>query len=783
MRKVRRRARPAFTQDSDFLFRRYDYERFRAEGGVRSSQEVLSLGDALGPFYDSVVDHAYRTFQGKCAYTEVPIEPRLELHRPEADAYDPVRDIEADHYWWTAMWHGNWYVASEEVAALKRNNFPVVGPRATPPDGRGELPVARPDRHLDRGLLLDPCRDQPLLHLRFGADGRVSPWSDDWSPWLAWSALHGQGTIELLDLNSPSLVESRLIAIDRAVASHRAFGRVTEEAVDPSLPHVGAIRQVLAQRILRGRPATLGDAATLLAPELVPLLAADEMEHRPSVFEEVLRALPVTEGRLHHILERAAIAARHRPRSVSPASEASAVPSQPDVIVIPRTAGITRVAISNFQAIADLEIDIPTRAAEADPARPAASSATSDRLVEGRPWAMFLGENGVGKSSVLKAIGLALAGDSLGDLVERCGLRWSDLLRTGTERGFVAVEFTGGIVVKLEFDRNGGRYVGRPHRMQTFIRGFGATRLADDDSPSHNSHVRLENLYDARAPVVHAERWLTEHLSDAQFNAVAVTLARLLDRDDELTDPRLPTQSRLIRRVDGRVHVGEHPLRMLSDGYRSMIALACALMDGAGEGLSDMRNASGIVLLDELGSHLHPRWKMRITRTLREVFPSLQFIVTTHEPLCLRGLFAGEVIGVRPSSAIRAPGWRAEFDRIEQSPSRLRVDQLLTSEFFGLDTAIDPSVDEQFQRYYAMIRRDDPDEAAERARLRLELSHHGVLGYTARDQLVYEAIDQFLARGVEMSSEDRAIERRSTLARVADIWSVVARQRLDGEGR
>ena len=139
-------------------------------------------------------------------------------------------------------------------------------------------------------------------------------------------------------------------------------------------------------------------------------------------------------------------------------------------------------------------------------------------------------------------------------------------------------------------------------------------------------------------------------------------------------------------------------------------------MAGAGSGLSDIRHASGIVLVDELGSYLHPRWKMQITGTLREEFPSMQFLVTTHEPLCLRKLLEREVVRVKPSEPDEEGRWRSEFETLEESPSRFRVDQLLTSSFFGLDTTIDPDVEKEFAKYYALLRKPVLTEAEETTR-------------------------------------------------------------------
>jgi hypothetical protein len=321
--------------------------------------------------------------------------------------------------------------------------------------------------------------------------------------------------------------------------------------------------------------------------------------------------------------------------------------------------------------------------------------------------------------------------------------------------------------------------------MEGFVRGFGATRLLGPDDASPEANVRLGNLFNPRIPVIDAEAWLLSIEDEGDFNIVAVAVAELLGRHEEVTEtPPVvgvpgPAAARFIERADGELTIGGEPLDNLSDGYRSVIATACDLMAGAGTGLSGMGNATGIVLIDELGAHMHPRWKMDITRTLRRVFPSMQFIVSTHEPLCLMGLVENEVVRVRSSSTRMGEPWHAVFDPIEESPSRFRVDRLLTSAFFGLDTTIDPIVERQFREYYALIRKPTltPEQEARRRELRATLSQHGVLGYTSRDQMVYEAIDAFLAREPELEPEERLRQRKATLAHVGDIWRNVAERR------
>jgi len=466
------------------------------------------------------------------------------------------------------------------------------------------------------------------------------------------------------------------------------------------------------------------------------------------------------------------------PPAVSVAAQISPTPPLPTPAptrAIPRTAAITRVRIKNFQAIehVDFTIDSEEVALAVEPPPPTA--------VFGRHWKVLLGENGSGKTATLRAIAVALAGSDLDELVELAGIEWGRFLRRGTTQGRVVLDFTDGSRVDLRFNKRRGWFVGGAPTVEGFVRGFGATRLMAPGTRPAEANVRLGNLFDPRVPVVDAERWLLDIPDDGDFNVAAVALAELIGREDVVTGSE-PDAPQFVERSSGRITVDGEPLANLSEGYRSVIATACDLMAGAGAGLSAMANATGIVLIDEIGAHMHPKWRMDITRKLRQVFPSMQFIVSTHEPLCLLGVLENEVIRVRPSSTAVGKPWHSIFDPIAESPSRYRVDRLLTSEFFGLDTTIDPVVDRKFREYYSLVRDAtlDPVRAERMRQLRRELSHFGVLGYTRRDQLVYEAIDEFLAREPQLDPEERRRVRKETLAKVGDIWRNVAERRRLG---
>ena len=82
---------------------------------------------------------------------------------------------------------------------------------------------------------------------------------------------------------------------------------------------------------------------------------------------------------------------------------------------------------------------------------------------------------------------------------------------------------------------------------------------------------------------------------------------------------------------------GRLPLSSLSDGVRNMIALIadiahrCARLNPH---LSEeaARQTPGVLLIDEVDMHLHPRWQQLVVDLLRKAFPSLQIILSTHSP-------------------------------------------------------------------------------------------------------------------------------------------------------
>jgi uncharacterized protein (TIGR02646 family) len=394
---------------------------------------------------------------------------------------------------------------------------------------------------------------------------------------------------------------------------------------------------------------------------------------------------------------------------------------------------IVDATIRNFRAIEALELEFHS---------------------EPDSWAMILGENGDGKTSVLQALGIALMTGS-----QRGRLDATSYVRHGARSGSITVGLSDRSTREVDFSADDPRFRSASAK-QIVLAGYGAYRAPGRGGPRRSASPRVNSLLSPYVRLISPTEWLV-NLDRRTFDAAAGALSRLL-LDEEGFFQRRGGRV-LYRRAEGAVALDD-----LSAGYRSTVALAVDLMSYMLTRWGDLEAAEGIVLIDELGTHLHPRWQMKVVTAFREAFPRIQFVATTHDPLCLRGLREGEVV------VLRRDRQRRVF-AVDDLPSvdSLYVDQLLTSEYFGLGSTLDPQLDDQFAEYYDLLSMRDPDE---RQRLRIQelrgtLAERGQLGNTERERLVLEAADQALAhRAVEPDSGMRAAMKDKAEDVIASLW-------------
>jgi predicted ATP-binding protein involved in virulence len=101
------------------------------------------------------------------------------------------------------------------------------------------------------------------------------------------------------------------------------------------------------------------------------------------------------------------------------------------------------------------------------------------------------------------------------------------------------------------------------------------------------------------------------------------------------------------------------PVSQLSDGYKCTVSLIADIayrMAILNPQLLDkvLTEAEGIVLIDEIDLHLHPTWQKRILKDLMNIFPKVQFIVSTHAPEVINSAKSDSIVILKDNAVLPA---------------------------------------------------------------------------------------------------------------------------------
>jgi predicted ATP-binding protein involved in virulence len=152
------------------------------------------------------------------------------------------------------------------------------------------------------------------------------------------------------------------------------------------------------------------------------------------------------------------------------------------------------------------------------------------------------------------------------------------------------------------------------------------------------------------------------------------------------------------------INGNEQPFYNLSAGQRMMLAMVADIaikavtlnsyllgpeQPGASEPMLVLRQSPGVVLIDELDVHLHPKWQRRVATDLKTTFPGIQFICTSHSPQVIgevkpeevRMLEGGEV--TTPTRSFGIDSSRV-LEELMDATSRNESVEISLRELFGL---------------------------------------------------------------------------------------------------
>ena len=132
-----------------------------------------------------------------------------------------------------------------------------------------------------------------------------------------------------------------------------------------------------------------------------------------------------------------------------------------------------------------------------------------------------------------------------------------------------------------------------------------------------------------------------------------------------------------------RTPYGLVPLSALSLGYQTtltwVVDLALRLFEHYPESPNPL-SEPGIVLIDNIDLHLHPRWQRRVMENLSNCFPAIQFVATAHSPLIVQAA-EDAVIAV-----LRKENEQVLIEMHSESVNAWRADQILASDLFDIPT-------------------------------------------------------------------------------------------------
>ena len=405
--------------------------------------------------------------------------------------------------------------------------------------------------------------------------------------------------------------------------------------------------------------------------------------------------------------------------SAMPGSEDVSTRSVPDIGIL-RTVStgdrfyVTRVEMENFRCFARARLDLRV---------PGESSELRYPNVN-----LLLGNNGSGKSSVLRAIAQAALGPALNSsgfapyhLVRvgqgiarvRGEFVWSDPSRhLRVLPGTVAIQRHGDFerlhsfhdeeIWSALFDESDPSFLVVGYGANRRVAGERA-RVSLEQGKLRRRYQRVASLFDEEAVLVPLGSWLPG------------LPPRRRDEVLKLLTKSLPTGTLVSDSTDGDdvtfVHHGVPlPYRAMSDGYRSFIGWVSDLLFQVTSVIDErtpIGDVGGIVLVDEVDLLLHPTWQREVIGHVARLFPHMQFVFTTHSPLVASTLEADNI----------ALAWEEDgLSRLQRPGAAihgLNAEQVLRSPYFRMRTTRAPDVDNPLEVLARRAVRGDSEAATE----------------------------------------------------------------------
>ncbi len=300
-----------------------------------------------------------------------------------------------------------------------------------------------------------------------------------------------------------------------------------------------------------------------------------------------------------------------------------------------------------------------------------------DNLPTDASWIFLTGENGYGKTCVLQGLAVGLYG------IESHTFKYAgDHSETVTK-------------IRV-FDNERERVIpsepiSQGTQLLKYIACYGSARLDTYSESSSRDKSPTLSLFDSRTLLENIELQLAKwrYKSDdpkfeTKYKKVTDIIKRLLDLKTIKIDRNSDEVLYIEKDREGETY---QPLasKQLAAGYRSLISMIgdmiLRLFDTQ-PGTFDPKDLKGIVIIDELDLHFHPKWQKRLPGLLSNIFPRIQFIVSTHSPIPLLGA-PGKAVFLKVNRN-KDDGITVErLEEVEKQFPDLMPNTILTSPAFG----------------------------------------------------------------------------------------------------
>lgn len=289
----------------------------------------------------------------------------------------------------------------------------------------------------------------------------------------------------------------------------------------------------------------------------------------------------------------------------------------------------------------------------------------------------FVGENGDGKTVLLMALFMAFMGyTTKNDVSKKEAFSTIFDLNSKTE----TAQLTGRDNHNKKYDLTSA-----PQFKNFFAYGTHRGRYSVETDKKTYERYGFMTLFDNDMTLHDPTDWLKNKIlspsnrQELSIDNLKTVLTELLEKKVE------------IRNEGSEVYFVEKGFKLtmkeLSEGYRSTIIFVCDLLTKLSERCAENESVfeqPGVVMIDEICQHLHPRWQRTIVKKLRNLFPNIQFIMTTHSPVIVLGASNDaifyRVIREHGNTSVSEPYYRSNMND-------WMLNTLITSSLFGMDSA------------------------------------------------------------------------------------------------